>query len=65
MNAAIVAVILKDFCKPYLTAIEAYDSSEDRFQQAFDYACDEGNDEVIELLQWVEGAGLKDVYFRA
>ncbi len=65
MNHAIVSIILKEFCKPYLTAIEAYDTTEDRFQQALDFACDDGNDEVIEMLLWIERAGLKDVYFPA
>lgn len=66
MNLAIVAIVLKDFCAPFIVELnECYHTTNDRFEAVYNAASDAGNTEVLELLDWIAAKELKATYFPA
>lgn len=65
MNLAICSVILKDFVKPFIgTLNDSYDTGEDKFYAVMNAASDSGNDEVMEILEYIEKQDLIETFFK-
>jgi hypothetical protein len=65
MNLAICHVILKGFVKSFLPELENYyQGTEDRFEAVYNAASDENNEEVLEILTWIDKQGLKATFFQ-
>ena len=62
-NIAIVAVILKSFCKPFLADLETYPTSEGILKHVRDMASNEGNEEVVEMCDWIKRTNLIETFF--
>lgn len=65
MNIAIVAVLLKDFCKPFLCELESgrYPTPEDKLEAVRIAASDAGNDEIVWFCDWIEIQKLTRSFF--
>jgi len=66
MNIAFVSVILRQFCKPFLKDLERYHETPlDKLAAVRNEASDQGNEEVIELCDWIESSELETTFFPA
>lgn len=63
-NLAIVAVVLKDFCRPFLTELEqCYETPEDKLECVRNSASDQGNEEVVAMCDYIKQKGLTRTFF--
>lgn len=63
-NLAVVAVILKSFCKPFLMELEEnYPTPEDKLEGVRNAASDEGNDEIVAICNYLEKNNLIETFF--
>lgn len=64
MNIGICAVLLKAFCAPYISTLEEeYPTPEDKLEAVRNLASDQGNDEIVTIVDWIEKAGLTTTFF--
>jgi hypothetical protein len=65
MNAGICAVILKAYVRPFIETLNNdYDRTDDKFEAVRNAASDEGNEEILEILNWIESRNLKETFFK-
>ncbi len=63
-NLAIVAVILRDFCAPWLAELEAFcETLEEKLEAVRNSASDQGNEEVVAICDYLEHQGLIRTFF--
>jgi hypothetical protein len=63
-NLGIVAVILKDFCRPWVAVLEEeYPTPEDKLEAVRNMASDSGNEEVLAICEYLESKGLVKTFF--
>ena len=63
-NLAIVAVVLRDFCAPWLSQLEAcYPTPEDKLSAVRSTAIELENTEVLAMCDYIERAGLTRTFF--
>lgn len=64
MNVAIVSVVLRSYVTPWINELEElYPTPEEKIEAIINRASDEGNDEIIELCEWVIEKKLTTVFF--
>lgn len=64
MNLAICSIILKDFVKPFINELEDYyPTPTDKFYAVVNAAEDSNNQEVLEILSWIEKQDLIKTFF--
>lgn len=65
MNLAIIHVLLKSYIKPFeQTLLNEYHGTDDRFEAVRNNASDEGNTEIVEILDYIELNNLKATFFQ-
>jgi hypothetical protein len=65
MNLAICAVILRDFVKPFQSSLELdFESGEDRFYAVMNAASDSGDEEILNILEYIEKQDLIETFFK-
>ena len=63
-NLAIVSVVLKSFCKPFLNTLETqYLTPEDKLEAVRNEASDSGNEEVVAMCDYIENKKLTETFF--
>ncbi len=65
MNIGIALVLLKSYCEPMLDDLDQLcDNGEEKFEMVRNSASDEGNEEIVDICNWVEKMNLVDTFFR-
>jgi len=62
-NLAVVAVLLRDFCRPWMRELEMYDSPEEKLEAVRNEARDCGNDEIEAICDYIERKSLTRTFF--
>lgn len=63
-NLAIVSIVLKDFIKAWKSQLEEYYTTpEEKLCAVRNAASDEGNDEIVAMLDYIEVKGLTETFF--
>ena len=64
MRLDICAVLLRAFCEPFLEELELnYETPEDKLEAVWNEASDSGNDEILEILHYIETKNLVRTFF--
>ena len=63
MNLGIVVVLMRAYVAPWIEELDLYETSEEKLEAVRNSASDEGNEEIVQMCDWIESTGMTKTLF--